>query len=143
MLSLKYWKLAIGGLVIGIIVTSLGLHIVDDRLRKEEIVTLKANAVTLEAAVESQKSLINDQNDALMDWSLAFDEVQETMQDMADAQTEANEQSRRLNDVLGKHDLEALSLAKPGLIERTINRASRDVFRVLNDETSGNIHEDD
>ena len=140
--ALKHWKLIVGGIGALIIAAVVAAHFREFNARAAEIKVLEADKVKLELAVSEQKNVIVAQNDAILDWSLAMTQVEETMQDMADNQVEANEQSRRLNDVLGKHDLEALSLAKPGLIERTINRASSDVFRVLNDETSGDIHKD-
>lgn len=141
--ALKHWKLIIGGIGLLVIITVVTLHFKEFNDRAAEIEVLKADKITLELVVDTQKETITAQADAIESWSDAMDMVQDTMQEMADNQIEANEQSRRLNDVLGKHDLEALSLAKPELIERTINRASNNVFRMLHDKTAGDIHEDD
>lgn len=141
--ALKHWKLVVGGIGLLVIITVVTLHFREFNARAARIAVLEADKVTLELVIDTQKEVITAQADAIESWSDAMDNVQETMQEMADNQVEANEQSRRLNDVLGKHDLEALSLARPELVERTINRASADVFRMLHDKTAGNIHEDD
>lgn len=139
--ALKNWKLVVGGIGLLVVITAVTLHFKEFNDRAARIAVLEADNTILGQSVKTQQDLILQQHDALVEWSKAMDGVQETMQEMADNQVEANEQSRRLNDVLGKHDLEALSLAKPGLIERTINRASADVFRMLNDETAGDLHD--
>lgn len=48
----------------------------------------------------------------------------------------ANEAVRRLEQTLSNSDLERLSIAKPGLIERRINDATREFFNNVEKETS-------
>lgn len=46
-------------------------------------------------------------------------------------QNQAAEEAKQLKETLSSHDLSALSSAKPGLIERRINRGTADAFRLL------------
>lgn len=78
-----------------------------------------------------QEDTISTLEGAVLDWQIQAAQFQVTLSAMALAQTEANSQVRRLNNVLSKHDLERLSLAKPGLIERRINRGTADILSVF------------
>ena len=73
----------------------------------------------------------------IKEWEAAQERMQATLDALATAQTEATAQQRKLNDVLSKHDLSALSVAKPGLLERRINRGTADVFRMFECATGG------
>lgn len=50
------------------------------------------------------------------------------MNDMADAAIAAQNEVEDLNEKLRKHDIAKLAKAKPGLVERRINRGTADVF---------------
>lgn len=83
-----------------------------------------------------QKATINNQKKAIANWVEAQKQLQITLNALAENQVRATETIRRLNDVLSKHDLHALSLAKPGLIERRINRGTAGILKLFEDETS-------
>lgn len=68
-------------------------------------------------------------------WKLSFEAFQVTLSTMAENQKTANEHSRKLNDVLSRHDLTALSLAKPGLIERRINSGTAGILSLFESES--------
>lgn len=91
----------------------------------------------LEVANTVQRATIHDQEAAIGNWAEAQERMQATLDSLATAQVEANSTARRLNDVLSKHDLHALSLAKPGLIERRINSGTADVLRLFESESGG------
>jgi len=91
----------------------------------------------LQVAHEVQQATITGLEEAIGDWKAQADRFQKTLDAMADAQVEANSQARKLNDVLSKHDLAALSLAKPGLVERRINSGSADVLGLFESATAG------
>jgi hypothetical protein len=80
---------------------------------------------------------IKDQEAAIGQWAEAQARMQATLDELATAQVKANDTARRLNDVLSKHDLHALSLAKPGLVERRINSGTADVLRMFEFESGG------
>jgi hypothetical protein len=96
-----------------------------------------AQVGALQVANEVQRSTIKDQEAAIENWAEAQARMQATLDALATAQVEANATARRLNNVLSKHDLHALSLAKPGLIERRINSGTADVLRMFESESGG------
>lgn len=102
-----------------------------------KVATLQDNNAKLKASLAQQELTIGAQREALVKWEDRDKEMQETMKQMAAVQTKATEQMRRLNDVLSKHDLDRLSLAKPRLVENRINRATADVFSVFERITAG------
>jgi len=89
----------------------------------------QVGALTLSNAV--QVTTIEDQTKAIAEWSVAQERMQATLDAMATNQVEANVTAKELNDVLSRHDLHALALAKPGLIERRINSGTADIFRMF------------
>lgn len=91
----------------------------------------------LTVANEVQRSTIREQESAISNWAEAQARMQVTLNAMSKAQVEANSTARRLNNVLSKHNLHALSLAKPGLIERRINSGTANILRLFESETRG------
>jgi limonene-1,2-epoxide hydrolase len=94
----------------------------------------------LTVANEVQRSTIKGQEEAIANWAEAQARMQATLDALATAQVEANVTARRLNDVLSKHDLHALSLAKPGLVERRINSGTADILGLFESESGGANH---
>lgn len=103
----------------------------------KENATLKASTAKLELAVTQQQLTIDYALSAIQDWKAEVAKMQRTMEALSRVQEEARAPLRRLNDVLARHDLEALTRAKPGLVESRINRGSSELFRLLGDETAG------
>ena len=56
--------------------------------------------------------------------------------ELAESLSERETESRELIVLLAEHDLEYLSISKPGLIERRINDGTREVFSNLESITS-------
>lgn len=100
-----------------------------------------AQVGALQVENQVQDQTINTLEGAVDRWSEHAKMLQETNEAMAKAQREASAEQRRLNDVLAKHDLEYLSLRKPGLIERRINSGTADILGMFERATSG--REDD
>jgi septation ring formation regulator EzrA len=107
---------------------------------KSERDTALAQVGALTTAHEVQKAAITSLEKALADWKTQAEDFQKTLNSMAKAQSEANKHARKLNDVLSKHDLERLSLAKPGLIERRINGGTASILRMFNDTTAERLN---
>lgn len=91
----------------------------------------------LRTAVDVQHQTINELRAANAEWKQAVEDLQRVTERMVEVQIQANEYARRLNDVLADHDLEALSIAKPGLIENRINAGTADTLRVLDARSRG------
>jgi uncharacterized coiled-coil protein SlyX len=98
--------------------------------------TALAKVGALEVTIATQNPTIDTQSSTLSDWKAHAEQFQAALNAMAIAQSEANTQARKLNNVLSKHDLERLSLAKPGLIERRINGGTADVLGMFESTTN-------
>ena len=90
----------------------------------ENNVILQENNKTLETA--------NQQNvDTIKDLKVSFDKVSD---DYAQLQTDFQKirsQNIELRERLGKHELDVLASAKPGLVENVINKTSEKAIRCL------------
>lgn len=95
-----------------------------------------ATVGAMEVAKTVQDATIVDQRSAIASWAKHQVQMQTTLKAMANAQVESGKAARRLNDVLAKHNLTKLSLAKPKLIERRINSGTADIIRMLNAATA-------
>lgn len=96
-----------------------------------------AQVGALTAAKAVQDQTIVSLEKTVGEWKAQADRFQSTLDKLADAQVQATAEQRKLNDILGKHDLEALSLAKPGLIENRINAGSRSILLEFETATGG------
>ena len=59
------------------------------------------------------------------------------------ANNEANEKVEDLRNKFARHDLDMLSLRKPGLVEKMVNRGTARVFQELQDLTDPNQFDED
>lgn len=96
-----------------------------------------AKVGALEVENQVQDETITTLETRIDEWAEANKRLQEVVSEMAEAQREATAEQRRLTDVLSKHDLTALSLAKPGLLERRINSGTARIFRMFECASGG------
>ena len=82
---------------------------------------LSANNAILENEVNTQKQTIGTLQADYRRYNELNQELQRSLQ-------AANAAKDELEDKLSKHDLTMLSLRKPGLIERTVNRGTQKAF---------------
>ena len=94
----------------------------------QENVTLKANNLALEGAVEEQKQAFEIMK---ADFELQGQALQN--QQRVNAQIEAEKQ--QYLQIFARHNLDSLAVAKPGMIESRINKASDAVFEGIEDDT--------
>jgi hypothetical protein len=86
-----------------------------------ENTTLKENNVKLESAVQMQEEAISSlQND----FALQTSQLNELQVKSQEAQKEMN----RYLDIFKRHNLTKLAAAKPGLVEPRVNKATKEVF---------------
>ena len=85
------------------------------------IATLTENSAKLEQATNTQKQTI----DTLVEDAAKFRELNKELNIKLDA---ANNYKNTLIDKLRKHNLAKLSLKKPGLVEKKINRGTKKLF---------------
>lgn len=90
-----------------------------------------------EAALSIQKDTISSLEQINQEWVKAAADMKALVNQMATVQQEATAQTRKLNDVLSRHNLLALALAKPGLIENRINAGSVDALCMFEFATGG------
>ena len=84
--------------------------------------TLTANVKTITDANEQNVQTIEDLQDEYIRVQEDFSRVQSEFQIV-------RLQNNELRERLGRHELDALAAAKPGLVERTVNSASVNVMR--------------
>lgn len=133
MMPTKMWVIGIGALGL-LFVIYLGYKhytgLVEDNKRLEKDVS------TYQMALDTQKVANQQSLDVIEEWKQHGDLLASSLQEMQEVTGVALEESRRLNDIFSKHDLAALSLAKPGLVELRINRGVDRVNRMFRCETS-------
>lgn len=106
-----------------------------DRLQ-DNISTLKANSIVLETQIQNQ-------NDAI-EKHLQRAENLQAQNDKLNAQNqETVREVNRLRNTFANHDLDALALAKPGLIESKVNKAVKRLKNELEELTDPNQFDDD
>jgi len=91
---------------------------------QSRIQTLTENNAKIMAAKAAQDNTIN----TLIEDREKFDELNKELQTKLE---KANDYKNTLIDKLRKHDLAKLSMKKPGLVEKKINRGTEKLFRSL------------
>lgn len=104
---------------------------------QEDNTRLRENAVALEAALTEQRRATDTALEALDEWEAALAAYQETLEDYRREQINASAEIRRLNELFSEHDLGALALERPGLIERRVNAGSDNIGWLLECATGG------
>ena len=112
-------KLSIG-LGIALLMVVSGSYVLISNLN-DEIAILKGNAIVLEGEVQKQNEQIKK--------NLA---QQQKTYAQIDSLTKKNQENMRevnaLKQTFARHDLDALAMAKPKLLESKVNRATKRVF---------------
>lgn len=123
--------------LLAVVVTAAGGAYWHYTVVKSERDTALMKLGSLQIVNSVQLITIADQEKVIGEWADAQAKMQATLDALANAQVEANTTARKLNDVLSKHDLHALSLAKPGLIEPRINAGTVNILGMFESETGG------
>lgn len=124
-------KLAIYGILGSAAITAVGLGYWHYTSVINERDQLKVNNAVLEQAVELQDSTITAQQEAIAEWEASQARLLQTMEALAEQNQLASTELRRLQDVFSRHDLNALALRRPGLIERRIDLGTARINRML------------
>lgn len=91
---------------------------------QHEIQTLTANNATLAANVATLNGQIEEQNQTILRLEDTRNADQETILRLSEESNAYRAEVSKLRETFAKHDLNMLSLAKPGLIERIINKGT-------------------
>ena len=98
----------------------------------------KSMATQLQQAMDNQQLLenaITTQNEQLEKALAEQKASQERIQGLTVANNQANEKVEDLRNKFARHDLDMLSLRKPGLVEKLVNRGTARAFQELKDLT--------
>jgi len=101
----------------------------------------EAMATQLQQAMDNQQRLENaiaDQNERIEKALAEQKASQERIQNLTLANNEANEKVEDLRNKFARHDLDMLSIRKPGLVEKLVNRGTAKVFSDLEKLTNPN-----
>lgn len=131
MLGLK-GMLAMGGIMV-VMAIGFGWYYKASQARIEAFIaneaTYKANEVTLKATIVEVNETVR-----VMDAQRQTDQA--TILKISDQFNEARDETTKLRQTFAKHDLNYLSIRKPGLIERIINRGTAKVGREIAEMTN-------
>ena len=94
-----------------------------------KIETLTQYNATLTANIEQVESVNKTNIDTIARMESNFKQQQEQFQNLQESFSKIRSQNNQLKDRLGKHDLGALASAKPALVEKILNGASKKAFR--------------
>ena len=98
-----------------------------DRLL-DQISVLKGNQLVLENEIQTQ-------NDQIRNMIANAEKQNELISSMEKEKYEAEREVQQLRNTFARHDLDNLALAKPGLIQTRVNKASKRVTKDLIDLT--------
>ena len=90
--------------------------------------TLKENAYKLEIAVEEQKESMKVMKES-------FELQGQSLMTLQSRNAEIEQDMNKYLDIFRRHNLNQLAEAKPGLIEKSINKGTAAVFKSIEDDT--------
>ena len=94
----------------------------------QENITLTANNLKLEYAVEEQKETLRVVQEN-------FELQSKSLQNMSRRNNEIEEEKSRYLEILSKHNFERLATVKPGLMENRFNKGTVDVLEGIENDT--------
>jgi|TARA_R110000850_G_scaffold99254_3_gene205713 seryl-tRNA synthetase len=120
-------SLILGGLLIA---TAAGSFYYIDYLN-EQIGILKGNQVVLETEIEKQ-------NESIQNYLAEQKNQQAQLNQLENDKRAAMEDVNRLRKTFANHDLDELALAKPGMLQSRVNKASNRVMTTLENLSNPN-----
>ena len=66
----------------------------------------------------------------------SYKKTSEALQQQSARNAEIQAEMNRYLDIFNRHDLSKLAAAKPGLIEKRINKGTKDVFKSIEDDST-------
>tara|TARA_R100000808_G_scaffold1003_1_gene4783 strand:+ start:2603 stop:3001 length:399 start_codon:yes stop_codon:yes gene_type:complete len=119
------WQIA-GVLGAALVMCGVSFKVYYDRTEAEK----DALRAELQTSINNQQVLentIRDQNNRIAQAMEAQKQQQEQIQGLQEKNREAAEEVSSLRQKFARHDLNNLSLRKPGLIEKIVNKATKEV----------------
>tara|TARA_R100001129_G_scaffold30551_3_gene20201 strand:- start:27233 stop:27631 length:399 start_codon:yes stop_codon:yes gene_type:complete len=130
------WQIA-GVLGAALVMCGVSFKVYYDRTEAEK----DALQAELQTSINNQQVLentIRDQNNRIAQAIEAQKQQQEQIQGLQEKNREAAEEVSSLRQKFARHDLNNLSLRKPGLIEKIVNKATKEVGNELAQITDPN-----
>ena len=90
--------------------------------------TLKGNNLKLEAAVEEQKQTIEVMKES-------YEKQDKALNNLTRKNAQIEAEKDKYLDIFRRHDLNKLAIAKPGLIEIRSNKATKEIFETIENDT--------
>ncbi|MBL6771478.1 MAG: hypothetical protein ISQ22_08935 [Rhizobiales bacterium] len=90
--------------------------------------TLKENQIKLEAAVEEQKQAMEIMKEQ-------YEKQGKALMNMSRQNAQIEQEKAEYLAIFSRHNLDALAIKKPGLMELRFNKASEEVMEGLEDDT--------
>ena len=103
----------------------------------EDKATLTAEATGLKAEVAAGKAQVLLLEKTIGSWQEASKAQVRALEENTQAQREAGAYSKELKNAFSKHDLNALALRKPALVESRLNGGTAGAVRLLERASSG------
>lgn len=122
---------------IAVVLTIVGMLWLQNSSLRQDNQVLSENNGKLAVAVEEQKQTIQSAVSAISEWEAQMEQIQNTMDELAQVNRVASQEARRLDDVFARHDLGGLSLRKPDLIRDRINSGTAAMFELFERATNG------
>ena len=97
----------------------------------DQISTLKGNQVVLETEIEKQ-------NESIQNYLAEQENQQAQLNQLENDKRAAMEDVNRLRKTFANHDLDELALAKPGMLQSRVNKASNRVMTTLENLSNPN-----
>ena len=110
-------------LAIIVMIGAGGGYLYVNKLQKDNA-TLKTNQIKLESAVEDNNKVIEQQIEDI-------NKIRKTLEIVEEEKKRLEKDKNDLNNRLGKHDIGNLAENKPGLVEKIINKASKNAQRCV------------
>lgn len=98
---------------------------------QDRISTLTTNNAVLQSNNEQLKNNIEEQNETIRELERQRRNDQRLILEISQQRDESQRRVNELQQTFARHNLEHLSLNRPGLIERIINRGTADVGKRL------------
>ena len=114
-------------LVMVLAVAGGGLYYVKKLQMENEL--LKVNQIKLEESIGEQKEVIAMQKES-------YEKIMVANADLSSAVKELNGAKAELQKKLADHDINYLAVQKPGLIERIVNKGTKDVLNDIENITA-------
>ena len=122
-------------LAIIVMIGAGGGYLYVNKLQKDNA-TLKTNQIKLESAVEDNNKVIEQQIEDI-------NKIRNTLEIVEEEKKKLEKDKDDLNKRLGKHDIGNLAENKPGLVEKIINKASKNAQRCVEIASGSPLTEED